>query len=119
MLRPFRIIRYGLYLALAATLIGAGAGAGVWFYITPQLPSIEILKDMRLQVPLRVYTQDGRLIAEFGEKRRVPVTLRDVPETMVQAVLAAEDDRFYQHPGVDWQGLVRAAWHLLKTGKKG
>ncbi len=119
MLRPFRIIRYGLYLALAATLIGAVAGAGVWFYIAPQLPSIEILKDMRLQVPLRVHTQDGRLIAEFGEKRRVPVTLRDVPETMVQAVLAAEDDRFYQHPGVDWQGLVRAAWHLLKTGKKG
>jgi penicillin-binding protein 1A len=66
-----------------------------------------------------VYSADGALLAEFGEKRRVPLTLDRVPQRTVQAVLASEDERFYQHPGVDWQGLTRAVVHLLRTGEKG
>jgi penicillin-binding protein 1A len=83
------------------------------------LPPIDSLKDVQLQEPLRVYSRDGRLIAEFGEKRRTPLEYEQVPQLMVKAVLAAEDERFYQHPGVDWQGLTRAVVHLVRTGEKG
>ncbi len=114
-----KTLRLFFYLALAGALFGAGAGIAVWFYLEPRLPAIDVLKDVRLQVPLRVYSRDQRLIAEFGEKKRIPVRFDEVPELMVLAVLAAEDDRFFQHPGVDWQGLTRAAWHLLRTGEKG
>jgi len=105
--------------ALAGGLLGVVAGAALYAYLEPRLPSIESLRDVRLQVPLRVMTADRRLIAEFGEKRRDPVRLDQVPQEMVHAVLAAEDDRFYQHPGVDWQGLTRAVVYLLRTGHKG
>ena len=77
-----------------------------------------MLRDVRMQVPLRVFSQDGALIAEFGEKRRAPVLIDEVPEQLVQAFIAAEDDRFFIHPGVDWQGLVRAAISLIRTGEK-
>ena len=108
----------GILALLVALALALGAG-GVYLYLTPTLPSAEILRDVRLQVPLRVYTRDGKLIAEFGEKRRTPLRLDQVPERMVQAFVAGEDDRFYEHPGVDWEGLTRAVWHLLRTGEKG
>ncbi len=84
----------------------------------PGLPDIETLKDVRMQVPLRVYSSDLSLIAEFGEKRRTPVNIEDVQPKLIEAFLAAEDDRFYVHPGVDWQGIARAAYSLIKTGSK-
>jgi len=86
--------------------------------IEPQLPSIALLKDVQLQVPLRIYTSDRKLMAEFGEKRRTPVQIENVPPVFVQAFLAAEDDRFFEHPGVDIQGLLRAGIELLRTGQK-
>ena len=104
---------------LVTGLIGCIGVAGLYWYLAPKLPSIESLKDVRLQEPLRVYSRDGRLIAEFGEKRRTPLEFDQIPELMIKAVLAAEDDRFYQHPGVDWQGLTRAVVHLVRTGEKG
>ncbi len=107
------------FLVLLGGLGSLLAAAGVYWYLNPKLPSIEVLKDVQLQVPLRVYSRDGTLIAEFGEKRRSPVVLAEVPANMVKAVLASEDDRFYQHPGVDWQGITRAVVHLLRTGEKG
>ncbi|HEX2238798.1 MAG TPA: penicillin-binding protein 1A [Gammaproteobacteria bacterium] len=67
---------------------------------------------------MRVYTQEGDLIAQFGEKRREPLALRKMLKLMQEAFLAAEDDRFFQHPGVDYQGVLRAAWHLVRTGEK-
>jgi len=82
------------------------------------LPSIEALREIQLQVPLRVYSRDARLIAEFGEKRRVPVVIADVPDLLVKAFLASEDDRFFEHPGVDYQGLLRAGMQLARTGEK-
>lgn len=100
-----------LALVVSAVLIGA--------YLVPKLPSTDVLKDVRFQVPLRVYSKDRQLMAEFGEKRRIPLHLAEIPETMVQAVLASEDEHFYQHPGVDWRGLVRAVWHIMRTGRKG
>ena len=112
----FRVI--GVLALLAALAVALGAG-GVYLHLAPKLPSAEILRDVRLQVPLRVYTRDGRLIAEFGEKRRTPLRLDQVPERLIQAFIAGEDDRFHEHPGVDWEGLTRAVWHLLRTGEKG
>jgi penicillin-binding protein 1A len=93
--------------------------AALYLYLEPQLPSIEGLSDVRLQVPLRIYSSDGSLLGEFGEKRRSPKSLDQIPLLMRQAFLSAEDDRFYHHPGVDYQGIIRAALNLIKTGERG
>nr|VFK47649.1 MAG: penicillin-binding protein 1A [Candidatus Kentron sp. TC]VFK50236.1 MAG: penicillin-binding protein 1A [Candidatus Kentron sp. TC]VFK63179.1 MAG: penicillin-binding protein 1A [Candidatus Kentron sp. TC] len=93
--------------------------AGSVLYLLPDLPSTAMLKDIRLQVPLRVYTLDESLMAEFGEKKRTPLDIKDIPEIMINAVLAAEDKHFFKHPGVDWKGLMRAVIYLARTGEKG
>jgi penicillin-binding protein 1A len=101
-------------LRIAATVIVSIAGLvglaflATYYYLKPTLPDVAVLRDVRLQVPLRVYSRDGKLLAQLGEQRRVPVIWDEIPEVVVQAVLAAEDDRFFHHPGVDWQGIVRA-----------
>jgi penicillin-binding protein 1A len=103
---------------LALGLIGlAGAGA-VFAILIPQLPSVEVLRDIQFQVPLQVFAEDGQLIAEYGTKKRIPLSYDQIPDAMIKAVLAAEDDRFFHHPGVDYQGLVRAAAILVTTGEK-
>ncbi|HIA08997.1 MAG TPA: penicillin-binding protein 1A [Chromatiaceae bacterium] len=107
-----------LLLLLTGALAGSVVISVIYLYLEPNLPSVASLSDVRFQVPLRVYTRDGALLAEFGEKRRHPVALEDVPARMLQAFIAAEDDRFYQHPGVDYQGLLRAVVTLAKTGRK-
>ncbi|TVQ32792.1 MAG: penicillin-binding protein 1A [Wenzhouxiangella sp.] len=101
----FSIRLFFLIFALAA--IGV---AVIWLTIVPTLPSVDSLRDVRLQVPLRIYSADEQLMLEVGEQRRTPVALHDVPETMRLAFLAAEDDRFYRHPGIDWRGTVRGVW---------
>jgi penicillin-binding protein 1A len=80
------------------------------------LPSVDVLQDVRLQIPLRVYSRDGKLLGEFGEMRRTPVQAADVPPLFIKAILAAEDDNFYNHRGIDFTGLTRAATQLLATG---
>jgi len=100
-------------------LLLAGGMMLAYVWLAPGLPSVEEVRNVELQVPLRVYTADGELIDEFGEMRRTPVSLDDVPESMQQAFIAAEDRRFYQHPGVDYQGIARAIWYLVRTGEKG
>ena len=112
----FRVLGILVLVAVLATALGAG---GVYWYLEPKLPSAEILRNVRLQVPLRVYSRDDRFIAEFGDQRRTPLRRDQIPERMVQAFLAGEDDRFYEHPGVDWQGLTRAVLYLIRTGEKG
>lgn len=109
------LFRFGLAIVVLLIIIG---GAG-WWYLDQHLPSPESLRGVQWQVPLQVYTRDGRLIGEFGEKRRTPLRRSEIPQRMIHAFIASEDDRFYQHPGVDWQGLVRAAAHLIRTGEKG
>ena len=91
----------------------------IWIHFVPQLPATESLRDVPLQVPLRVYARDKRLIAEFGEMRRRPLRLEAMPETLRVAIVATEDEHFYQHPGVDWRGIVRALVHLARTREKG
>jgi penicillin-binding protein 1A len=80
------------------------------------LPDVASLREVQLQVPLRVYTRDGKLIASIGEQRRIPVRYDQLPAKLIQAFLATEDDRFFRHHGVDWQGILRAAVANLKAG---
>lgn len=119
MLSFSRLKRWFLFLVASGGFLAMLIAAGIYFLIVPNLPPIESLKDIRFQVPLRIYTRDLKLMAEFGDKRRIPLQYEEVPELMVQAVLASEDDRFFEHPGVDYQGLLRAAYYLLRTGEKG
>ena len=119
MLRLSKIFRLlGVLVISGALITTVGIGAIYWS-LFPDLPSIDRLREVQLHVPLRVYTADGALMAEFGEKRRMPVNVSEVPKPLIQAVLAAEDDRFFEHPGVDWQGITRAVLHVLRTGEKG
>ena len=90
----------------------------VYLLLVPKLPDATTLKDTELQTPLRLYTAEGLLMAEFGEQRRIPVEFEDIPEQIIHAFIAAEDERFFQHPGVDYQGLLRAAINLASTGEK-
>ena len=112
------MLRFIFNLILTFFFLGIILTAGIAWYILPQLPDIETLKDVRMQVPLRVYSEDLSLISEFGEQHRIPVTLDKIPDKMIKAVLAAEDNRFYEHPGVDWQGILRALVQLIRTGEK-
>lgn len=91
---------------------------GVCYYIEFQLPDIDELSTIQLQVPLQILTRDGKLIAEYGEKRRIPIPYDKIPTPLIQAVLATEDQRYFQHPGIDIPGLVRASMILIATGKK-
>jgi len=114
----FRLLPYVAGL-LATIFLGIAAGglAG-YYYLQPALPSVEEMRDIQLQIPLRIYSRDGRLIEQIGEKRRNPVDYEDIPEIVVQAFLAAEDDRFFEHPGFDYQGIVRAGFKLIATGSR-
>ncbi len=112
------MLRFVLNLIFSFFIFGLIFIVGLSWYFLSQLPDIGKLQDIKFQVPLRIYSQDDSLIAEFGEKRRRPVSIDEVPTTIIHAFLAAEDDRFYQHYGVDWQGIARAAVHLIRTGRK-
>ena len=82
---------------LVAGLLGVGALVAAYYHYSPKLPDVETLREVKFQTPLRIYSEDEKLIAEFGEKRRTPVTYDQIPERFVQAVLAAEDTRFFEH----------------------
>lgn len=103
-------------------LLSAGTGCaliiltGVHLYLSPSLPSVETLRDIRLQVPLRIYSNDGKLIGEIGEKRRTPIKYDDIPQTYIDALLSAEDAQFYSHGGVSIKGLMRAMSQILISG---
>ncbi|WP_340679810.1 penicillin-binding protein 1A [Paraglaciecola sp.] len=103
----------------ALCLLGVVLVLGTYFYIKADLPSVDVLKDVRLQTPMRIYTQDGKLISQYGVKRRIPLILSEVPPKLIQAVIATEDSRFYDHPGVDPIGMMRALVNLVLTGEKG
>ena len=89
----------------------------LYLYLSPKLPSVEELKEIELQIPLRIYSQDLKVIAEFGEKKRSPVSFDEIPQPMIDAFLAAEDDSFFEHGGIVVSGLLRAAVELITTGR--
>ncbi|WP_100641292.1 penicillin-binding protein 1A [Marinobacter salexigens] len=111
-----RTSRLFVWLFLTGLSVAVILGSGFYLYLRPGLPPVEQLLDIKLQTPLRVYSKDHRLIAEFGEKRRAPITIEQIPTIQLQAFMAAEDSRFYEHFGVDIKGLARAAIELVSTG---
>ncbi|AFC87119.1 penicillin-binding protein, 1A family [Frateuria aurantia DSM 6220] len=111
-----RLLRWALVLGLTAVVLVAGAIGTAYWLIAPKLPDVATLRDYHMQVPLKVLSADGKLIASFGEMRRIPVSIEQVPDRLKHAVLSAEDGNFYNHPGVDWHGIVRAAMHVILSG---
>ncbi len=96
---------------IATSLIGA------YYYVAPSLPPAETIREIPLQIPLRIFSRDGRLIEEVGERRRILVTYEDLPPFIVHAFVAAEDGRYFEHPGIDYLGIMRATAMMLRTGE--
>ena len=115
---PARWVLYFLLLIGGAVLSIAALAGIVLILVYPRLPSLDVLTDYQPKIPLRIYSNDGHLIGEFGEERRNFAHINDVPAVMKQAILAAEDERFYQHPGVDTLGVLRAAYSNFVGGGK-
>ncbi|MFA9209952.1 MAG: peptidoglycan glycosyltransferase/peptidoglycan DD-transpeptidase MrcA, partial [Yersinia sp. (in: enterobacteria)] len=112
-----KFVKYFLILTVCCILLGAASIFGLYKYIEPQLPDVATLKDVRLQTPMLVYSAEGELIAQYGEKRRIPLTLKQIPPEMVHAFIATEDSRFYEHHGVDPVGILRAASIAMVSGR--
>jgi penicillin-binding protein 1A len=118
-IRRHRLARFLIVLAALGALGGIGVVAGVigaYYYVEPGLPAARTIRDIPLQVPLRIFSRDGRLISEIGERRRIPVSYPEIPQHVVEAFVAAEDQRFFEHPGIDYRGILRALVRFLQTG---
>lgn len=101
---------------LICIFLGIGTIFGFYLYVKPELPDVATLKDVKLQTPMQVFSQDGKLISQFGEKRRIPVAYDDIPQHLIEALIATEDSRFYDHPGIDPIGITRAAVVVALSG---
>ncbi len=115
MARLFRWLRRAFYAGLVLLVLGASALGILYWLIVPRLPDVDSLRHVELQMPMNVYSREGRLIAQFGETRRYPINIAKVPDKLKKAFLAVEDAHFYEHPGVDWRGVTRAVWLLATT----
>ncbi len=113
MIRLLKFFGYSIVAIVCGLLLVL---SGAYLYLSPGLPSVEALRSIQLQIPLRVYSSDEKLIAEFGEMRRTPIRFADIPPNFINALLSAEDDNFANHYGVDPSSLVRAATQLVKSG---
>ena len=111
------LFRSFLYLSFFGAFAGAIAAYGLYQHFEPKLPDVNTLRDVKFQTPLTVLSADGKLIAEFGEKKRIPVQYEEIPLHFIQALQSAEDSRFFEHHGIDIKGLFRAAIQLGTTGK--
>ncbi|MGR4999912.1 penicillin-binding protein 1A [Vibrio celticus] len=101
---------------LICMILGVSTIFGFYFYVKPELPDVATLRDVELQTPMQVFSQDGKLISQFGEKRRIPVNYDEIPRHLVEALIATEDSRFYEHPGIDPIGITRAAIVVAMSG---
>ena len=113
-----KVFRLSFRILLISLVLGSVTLVATYLIVSKDLPDVETLRDIQLQVPLRVYTQDGKLISVFGEKRRIPVSIDKIPLDLKNAFIAGEDKRFYEHPGIDYEGITRAVWTLATTGEK-
>ncbi|HHF5091932.1 TPA: penicillin-binding protein 1A [Haemophilus influenzae] len=111
-----RIAKLILNTLLTLCILGLVAGGMLYFHLKSELPSVETLKTVELQQPMQIYTADGKLIGEVGEQRRIPVKLADVPQRLIDAFLATEDSRFYDHHGLDPIGIARALFVAVSNG---
>ncbi len=118
-----RTTRYAPWLALCAgvslilSMMFASGLVGAYYYVAPSLPPAEAIREIPLQIPLRIFSRDGRLIEEVGERRRILVDYEDLPPFVVDAFVAAEDGRFFEHPGIDYLGILRAGLRMIRTGE--
>ena len=103
-------------LGLLSGIAGVAGVIGAYYYVAPGLPAAETIRDIPLQIPLRIFSRDGHLIEEIGQRRRILITYDDVPAHVINAFIAAEDQRFFVHPGIDYRGVLRALSQLLVTG---
>jgi penicillin-binding protein 1A len=113
-----QILKWFAIFCMTITLGSAIAGYSLYNKLSADLPDVKTLHNVQYQTPLSIYSKDNLLIAQFGEKKRTPVNLEEVPQQLINAFIAAEDDNFYEHPGVDFKGLIRAGLQLALTGKK-
>src|SRR5699024_667092 len=104
------------WLLLAGTSVTLVTLTGLYLYLSPKLPSVESLREIQLQTPLRVYSSDVKLIVEFGEQRRTPLTYEQIPSLHIKALPSAEAAEFFDHHGVSLKGMLRAASQSLKSG---
>lgn len=112
-----RLLRWTFFLGLGACLLGVLGVAIAYWLLAPSLPDTSQIRDIRLQVPLRVFSADGKLIAMFGETKRIPVTIEQIPMQLRRAVMAIEDARFEDHHGIDYRGIGRAVWLMTTTDR--
>lgn len=108
-----------LWLGLAGTGAALSSLAGMFLYLSPNLPSVASIKEVKLETPLRIYSADKQLIGEIGEHRRSPLTIDQIPKDLINAIIATEDEDFYEHSGVSIKGIARAVVQIIKTGRKG
>ncbi|MGY3568522.1 penicillin-binding protein 1A [Vibrio paucivorans] len=101
---------------LICMILGVTTIFGFYYHVKPELPDVATLRDVELQTPMQVFSQDGKLISQFGEKRRIPVTYDEIPQHLIEALIATEDSRFYEHPGIDPIGITRAAIVVAMSG---
>jgi len=113
----FRILKPLFKLGFMLACIGLSGAIAVILYLAPALPSVEQLRDVKLQTPLKVFSANETLIGEFGEQKRTPITYNEIPEQFIHAILSAEDDNFFNHYGVDPLGLLRAGSQILTSGQ--
>ncbi|ELE2043225.1 PBP1A family penicillin-binding protein [Vibrio vulnificus] len=111
-----KFIKRLLIFALICIILGVTTIFGFYQYVKPELPDVATLKNVELQTPMQVFSQDGKLIAQFGEKRRIPVTYDQIPQSLIHALIATEDSRFYDHYGIDPIGITRAALVVAMSG---
>ena len=110
-----KVMRYSALIACAAIWWLAG----LYLYLSPKLPEESALRNITLRTPMRVLSRDGALIGQFGEQKRKPLQFEQIPQSFIDALLAAEDDGFFEHGGIEPLSLMRAVSELLLTGKKG
>ncbi|MCP5091969.1 MAG: PBP1A family penicillin-binding protein [Gammaproteobacteria bacterium] len=106
-----------LGLGTCGTIGAVSAVIGAYYFVEPGLPEADTIRDIPLQIPLRIFSRDGHLISEIGERRRILISFEDLPPHVVHAFIAAEDRRFFEHSGIDYQGIVRSFARLVKSGE--
>lgn len=114
-----KIVKIILSTLLTLIIVGAVGAGLLYVHLKSDLPDVATLKTVELQQPMQIYTADGKLIGEVGEQRRIPVKLEDIPQVLIDAVLATEDTRFYEHKGIDPKGIIRAVWRSSQGDMQG